>query len=131
MHHEWAELSAETAAGINNTRKHDGRVIAVGTTSVRVLETAAQKSNGDIAAWSGETDLFIRPPYEFKAIDGMLTNFHLPKSTLLVLVRTLGGDKLIRQAYAEAIQEQYRLPLKRTKIGIRRNVSTTPHIIQN
>ena len=114
MHHEWGELSTETAAAISATRKRDGRVIAVGTTSVRVLETAAQhesaaqQASGDIAAWSGETDLFIRPPYKFKAIDGMLTNFHLPKSTLLVLVRTLGGDKLIRQAYAEAIEEQYR-----------------------
>ena len=114
MHHEWGEISPQTAEVIRTTRERDGRIIAVGTTSVRVLETAAQQidedqaTGGHLPAWSGETDLFIRPPYQFKAIDGLLTNFHLPKSTLLVLVRTLGGDTLIRRAYAEAIEERYR-----------------------
>ncbi len=120
MHSEWGELTAPTATILNQTRQRGGRIIAVGTTSVRVLESAAQATAADSAsigepvrsapftAWSGDTDLFIRPPYKFLAIDGMLTNFHLPKSTLLVLVRTLGGDKLIRQAYDEAIAERYR-----------------------
>jgi S-adenosylmethionine:tRNA ribosyltransferase-isomerase len=71
-----------------------------------VLETAA--AGGDLAAWQGETSLFIRPPHQFRAVDALLTNFHLPKSTLLVLVRAFGGDELIRRAYEEAIQERYR-----------------------
>ena len=82
------------------------RVIAVGTTSVRILESAA--AHGSIQPWEGDTDLFIRPGYSFRAIDGLITNFHLPKSTLLVLVRTFGGDQLMQQAYAAAIEEQYR-----------------------
>ena len=80
--------------------------MAVGTTAVRTLETAA--SSGKLAPLSGTTDLFIRPPYQFHATDALLTNFHLPKSTLLILVRTFGGDALIRRAYDEAIREQYR-----------------------
>jgi S-adenosylmethionine:tRNA ribosyltransferase-isomerase len=70
------------------------------------LETAAR--SGELRPWSGETDLFIRPPFEFRAIDALLTNFHLPRSSLLVLVRTFGGDELISRAYAEAIRERYR-----------------------
>jgi len=81
-------------------------VIAVGTTSVRVLETAARE--GQLRAWQGETDLFIRPPYTFRCVDALLTNFHLPKSTLLVLVRTFGGDQLIRRAYTAAVSHRYR-----------------------
>ena len=81
-------------------------MIAVGTTSARVLETAA--ASGQLLPWTGETDLFIRPGYEFRAIEGLMTNFHLPRSTLLVLVRTFGGDDLMRAAYAEAIRERYR-----------------------
>ena len=83
-----------------------GRTIAVGTTTVRVLESAAQK--GTLTAWTGDTDLYIHAPYTFRTVDGLLTNFHLPKSTLLVLVRTFGGDELMRRAYAEAIAESYR-----------------------
>ena len=83
-----------------------GRVIAVGTTSVRLLETAA--AGGALQPFSGHTDLFIRPPYEFRAVDAVLTNFHLPRTTLLVLVRTFGGEELIRRAYEEAIREEYR-----------------------
>jgi S-adenosylmethionine:tRNA ribosyltransferase-isomerase len=106
MHSEWGCIDAPTAEKIQKCRRQGGRVIAVGTTSVRVLESAA---NGpDLAAWTGETDLFIRPPYQFLAVDAMLTNFHLPRSTLLVLVRTFGGDELIRRAYREAVAEQYR-----------------------
>ncbi|MFV1965214.1 MAG: S-adenosylmethionine:tRNA ribosyltransferase-isomerase, partial [Pirellulaceae bacterium] len=83
-----------------------GRAVVVGTTSMRVLETAAL--GGPLRPWQGQTDLFIRPPFTFHASDALMTNFHLPRSTLLVLVRTFGGDQLIRRAYAEAIKEEYR-----------------------
>jgi S-adenosylmethionine:tRNA ribosyltransferase-isomerase len=106
MHSEWASLDAGTAERLNRARTGGGRLVAVGTTVVRTLETIA--ANGPLRAWQGETDLFIRPPYQFRAIDALMTNFHLPKSTLLVLVRTFGGDDLIRRAYEEAIREQYR-----------------------
>lgn len=106
MHSEWGEISEDTVQAIQQTRAAGHRVIAIGTTSVRVLETAA--ADGELAPWSGTTELFIRPPYQFRAIDGLMTNFHLPRSTLLILVRTLGGDALLRQAYEEAIQQGYR-----------------------
>ncbi|MEM8680416.1 MAG: tRNA preQ1(34) S-adenosylmethionine ribosyltransferase-isomerase QueA, partial [Planctomycetota bacterium] len=108
MHSEWGEINDATAAALNQARDSGGRVIAVGTTSVRVLESAGRDEGSQIRAWSGTTDLFIRPPYRFTNVDGLLTNFHLPKSTLLVLVRTFGGDDLIRRAYAEAVEEAYR-----------------------
>ena len=107
MHTERGWLNSRTAANIEQAKVDGGRVIAVGTTSVRVLESAANATRA-VKEWSGETDLFIRPPYKFKVIDGLLTNFHLPKSTLLVLVRTFGGDELIKQAYQSAIEEKYR-----------------------
>jgi S-adenosylmethionine:tRNA ribosyltransferase-isomerase len=106
MHSEQGEITSATAERIRACRSAGGRVVAVGTTSVRVLETAC--ASGDLTAWSGETDLFIRPPYQFRAVDVLLTNFHLPRSTLLVLVRTFGGDALLRRAYDEAIAERYR-----------------------
>ncbi len=106
MHSEWGELSPENAAKIQSVRARQGRAIAVGTTVVRVLETAA--ASGRLEAWTGTTDLFIRPPYTFRAIDGLLTNFHLPRSSLLVLVRAFGGDELLRRAYQHAIAERYR-----------------------
>jgi S-adenosylmethionine:tRNA ribosyltransferase-isomerase len=106
MHSEWASVSADTVQQIAATRQQGGRVIAVGTTVVRTLESAVQ--NGELQPFSGQTNLFIRPPYQFTAFDGLLTNFHLPKSTLLILVRTFGGDELIRRAYEHAIQQQYR-----------------------
>ena len=106
MHEEWGEISPESVQQINARRAAGGRIISVGTTSVRVLESAA--ADGQLQPWSGQTDLFIRPPYEFRAVDALLTNFHLPKTTLLVLVRTFGGDELIRHAYQEAINEEYR-----------------------
>ncbi|TWT76842.1 S-adenosylmethionine:tRNA ribosyltransferase-isomerase [Posidoniimonas polymericola] len=110
MHSEWCELSAAAAAEINATRESGGRVISVGTTAVRTLETAAGHSpeGGPLQPWSGETDLFIRPPYQFRAVDALLTNFHFPSTTLLVLVQTFGGPELIRAAYHEAIAERYR-----------------------
>jgi len=106
MHSEWGEIQAQSAEQILAARQTGGRAVAVGTTAVRVLETAA--ATGKLTAWHGQTRLFIRPPYQFKAVDALLTNFHLPRTTLLVLVHEFGGDDLIRRAYAEAIREEYR-----------------------
>jgi S-adenosylmethionine:tRNA ribosyltransferase-isomerase len=106
MHSEWAQVGQETVDQIAACRQRGGRVVAVGSTAVRVLETAA--AEGTLRPFTGQTDLFIHPPYEFRAVDVMMTNFHLPRTTLLVLVRTFGGDALIRRAYEEAIREEYR-----------------------
>jgi S-adenosylmethionine:tRNA ribosyltransferase-isomerase len=106
MHTECGRIDASEAERINACRRTGGRVVAVGTTTARVLETAA--ADGELTAWSGRTQLFIRPPYEFRTVDALLTNFHLPRSTLLVLVRTFGGDELVRRAYEEAIRDEYR-----------------------
>lgn len=111
MHSEWGELTPVAAAEINSTRDAGGRIIAVGTTSVRVLESAARAAaneSGAVAPFVGETDLFIRPPLEFRAVDALMTNFHFPRTTLLVLVQTFGGTQLIQRAYREAVQEEYR-----------------------
>lgn len=105
MHSEWCEQPQATADLMNRTQAAGGRVVAVGTTSVRTLESAACSGTG---AWSGETDLFIRPPYEFRRIDALITNFHLPKSSLLVLVSALAGRERILAAYEEAIRNRYR-----------------------
>jgi S-adenosylmethionine:tRNA ribosyltransferase-isomerase len=106
MHAEWGELPEETAAAIRACRQRGGRVVTVGTTSVRVLETAA--AVGEISAWKGETRLFIYPPYQFKVVNALLTNFHLPHSTLLLLVGAFAGENLLRRAYQAAVEEQYR-----------------------
>jgi S-adenosylmethionine:tRNA ribosyltransferase-isomerase len=106
MHAEWCELPAAVCADLNQTRAGGGRVVAVGTTTVRTLESASR--GGGLRPWKGETDLFIRPPYEFKAVDCLLTNFHLPRSTLLVLVSAFAGLDLIRRAYETAVRERYR-----------------------
>jgi S-adenosylmethionine:tRNA ribosyltransferase-isomerase len=106
MHSEWGSLDAPTAEKLRARRAAGGRVIAVGTTVVRTLESAA--ADGQLRAWHGETNLFIRPPYACRSVDALLTNFHLPRSTLLVLVRTFGGNQLIRHAYETAIREGYR-----------------------
>ena len=106
MHSEWCSLSAATAARLNQTRQQGHRIIAVGTTVARTLESAAP--SGALPAFQGPTHLYIRPPYPFHAVDNLLTNFHLPKSTLLILVRTFGGDALMRRAYDAAIAERYR-----------------------
>jgi S-adenosylmethionine:tRNA ribosyltransferase-isomerase len=106
MHSEWCELPATTAEAMHLCRRRGGRVVAVGTTTVRVMETAAR--SGETRSWSGETDLFIRPPFAFRAVDALLTNFHLPRSSLLVLVSAFAGIELIRQAYQAAIAEGYR-----------------------
>ena len=106
MHAEWGTIEPDAVAVINTCRQRGGRVVAVGTTSVRLLETAA--ADGMLKPFSGYTNLFIRPPYQFHAIDAMLTNFHLPRTTLLILVRTFGGDDLIKHAYEAAIRDEYR-----------------------
>ena len=107
MHSEWYEVSPEAADTINQTRANGGRVIAVGTTSLRTLESSCDE-NGLIKPASGDTDIFIYPGYSFKAVDALLTNFHLPKSTLLMLVSAFAGYDNIRNAYAHAIAEKYR-----------------------
>jgi len=106
MHKESFTLPTDAAQLINLTRSKGGRVFAVGTTSVRVLEATASK--GTVSGQSGVTDLFIYPPYEFKATDVLLTNFHFPKSTLLMLVSAFSGKKLLFDAYQEAIERKYR-----------------------
>ena len=106
MHSEWGKIDAAAVKTMTGCRTRGGRIIAVGTTAVRLLETAA--GGGELQPFCGPTDLFIRPPYTFRAVDAMLTNFHLPRTTLLVLVRTFGGDELIKRAYQAAIQEKYR-----------------------
>jgi len=106
MHAERGCLTDEAVEKIGACRDRGGRVVAVGSTSVRVLEAAA--ADGTLRPFSGQTDLFIRPPYQFRAVDALLTNFHLPRTTLLVLVRTFGGDELLCRAYEEAIGEEYR-----------------------
>jgi S-adenosylmethionine:tRNA ribosyltransferase-isomerase len=120
MHSEWCSLSAEVAQQLNQARATGRRVIAVGTTVARTLESAvgshhAPRDGGisrsempTLGPFQGPTNLFIRPPYQFRAVDALLTNFHLPKSTLLILVRTFGGEALIRRAYEQAIAERYR-----------------------
>ena len=108
MHSERGELPEATAEKLRQCREQGGRIIAVGTTSTRVLEAAAQETTQALNAWQGETDIFIKPSYEFLAIDGLMTNFHLPKSTLLVLVCAFAGRDLILQAYHEAIEQRYR-----------------------
>ncbi len=106
MHSEWCEITPDCAQRVSACRENGGRIFAVGTTSVRVLETASK--TGSLDGFSGNTDLFIYPPYEFKSVDMMMTNFHLPKSTLLLLVSAFAGKDLIREAYAKAVEKQYR-----------------------
>jgi S-adenosylmethionine:tRNA ribosyltransferase-isomerase len=106
MHAEWAELSSQAASMIESRRAEGGRIIAVGTTSARVLETAS--GDGTTQPFSGETNLFIRPGHIFRGFDALITNFHLPRSSLLVMVSAFAGFELIRAAYAEAIRSHYR-----------------------
>ena len=107
MHPEWFSLSSENALTINQARASGGRVIAVGTTCVRTLEFCAD-SDGSLAARSGMCDLFIYPGYRFKIVDAMLTNFHLPKSTLMMLISAFAGRENILGAYAQAVRSGYR-----------------------
>ncbi|WJQ09769.1 tRNA preQ1(34) S-adenosylmethionine ribosyltransferase-isomerase QueA [Geobacillus stearothermophilus] len=108
MHAEFYQMSEETAETLNRVREQGGRIIAVGTTSTRTLETIAGKHQGRFVAESGWTDIFIYPGYEFKGIDGLVTNFHLPKSTLIMLVSALAGRENILHAYQVAVKERYR-----------------------
>jgi S-adenosylmethionine:tRNA ribosyltransferase-isomerase len=106
MHAEYLEVPESVCAAINQSKKNGGRIIAVGTTAVRSLETAA--ADGELRPFSGDSRVFIYPGYEFKVIDGLITNFHLPESTLLMLVSALAGLDETRAAYKHAVQEQYR-----------------------
>ena len=107
MHAEWGRIDAATAERLNDARSAGGRLIAVGTTSLRLLESAARE-DGTIAPFEGDTAIFITPGYRFKAVDGLMTNFHLPKSTLFMLVSALIGRERMLAAYAHAIAEEYR-----------------------
>lgn len=107
MHAEWGEISPRAAAEINATRAAGGRIIPVGTTALRLIESAA-KPDRTVAPWTGPTDIFIRPGHVFLAADALMTNFHLPKSTLMMLVSALMGRGRIMEIYAHAIAERYR-----------------------
>ena len=108
MHSEFYQLSEEAAATLRSVKENGGRVIAVGTTSIRTLETIGSKFDGQIQADSGWTNIFIKPGYEWKVVDAFSTNFHLPKSTLVMLVSAFAGRELVLDAYQHAIKEQYR-----------------------
>jgi S-adenosylmethionine:tRNA ribosyltransferase-isomerase len=106
MHAEWYEVGAETAAAVAACRARGGRVVAVGTTAVRTLESAWDGAR--VAPGQGRTTLFVRPGHRFRAVDVLVTNFHLPRSTLLMLVCAFGGTERVLAAYAEAVQRRYR-----------------------
>jgi len=107
MHGEWGEVTPEVAASLNAARAAGGRIVAVGTTALRLLETAAAE-DGEIRPFSGSTDIFITPGYPFRAVDGLVTNFHLPRSTLFMLVSAFSGLDAMKRAYAHAIAQAYR-----------------------
>ena len=107
MHSEWYEINEDACNKINNARKNGGRIISVGTTSCRVLERVSQKGE-ELVPMTGNTDIFIYPGYEFKVLDGLITNFHLPESTLIMLVAALAGYDNIMNAYKIAVREKYR-----------------------
>jgi S-adenosylmethionine:tRNA ribosyltransferase-isomerase len=107
MHAEWGTISAETAAALNAVRERGGRIVAVGTTALRLLESAVDEA-GRIGSFAGETSIFITPGYRFRAVDLLLTNFHLPRSTLFMLVSAFCGRETMQAAYAHAIRQGYR-----------------------
>ena len=106
MHKEWFEVGEAAALAVNKHKAEGGRLVAVGTTSVRTLESAC--ASGELTAQSGDTQIFIYPGFQFQLIDALITNFHLPGSTLLMLVSALAGTELIREAYQQAVAEEYR-----------------------
>ena len=108
MHQEWCSLNEQTSDIINNAMTMNKRIISVGTTSLRVLETIAKKNKGKIVPWSGFTDLFVTPGFNFNIVDVLITNFHLPKSTLLMLVSAFHGRERIFKSYEHAIKKKYR-----------------------
>jgi S-adenosylmethionine:tRNA ribosyltransferase-isomerase len=104
---EWIDVGPEAVRAIEQVRARGRRIVAVGTTVVRALETAA-RAEGRIQSYRGETEVFMTPGFSFKAVDGLLTNFHMPRTTLLMLVAALAGTEFLRRAYAEAVRERYR-----------------------
>ena len=108
MEEEWFDVSEATAAELRETRERGGRIVAVGTTTVRALESMADATGGTLAAASGWTRKYIFPPYTFRAVDALVTNFHLPRTTLLLLVAAFAGENPLREAYAHAVRERYR-----------------------
>jgi len=107
MHAEWGHIDAEVAARINDTRRRGGRIVAVGTTSLRLMESAAAP-DGSLQSFQGETDIFLRPGHRFTTADLLLTNFHLPRSTLFILVAAFAGLRRMQEAYAHAKRAGYR-----------------------
>ena len=107
MHSEFFTVTEDAARRINECRKRGGRIISVGTTSARTLESAADE-NGVVRAQSRDTDIFIYPPYKFKAVDALITNFHLPESTLLMLISAFSDRETVMKAYKEAVEQRYR-----------------------
>jgi S-adenosylmethionine:tRNA ribosyltransferase-isomerase len=107
MHSEWYEVTEQAAQRINAARKQGGRVVCVGTTSTRALETVAS-ADGMVHAGSGDTSIFIYPGYTFRAVDALITNFHLPESTLLMMISALAGKEEILSVYRTAVEEKYR-----------------------
>ncbi len=125
MHAEWGTVSVETADALNRVRAAGGRIVSVGTTSLRLLESAARE-DGTIAPFSGETDIFITPGYRFRAVDVLMTNFHLPRSTLFMLVSAFAGLDAMRGAYAHAVASGYRFYSYGDSSLLFRNDGTTP-----
>jgi S-adenosylmethionine:tRNA ribosyltransferase-isomerase len=108
MHAEWGEVPEATARAIAATRAAGGRIVSIGTTALRLLESVARVQDGEVRPWSGETDIFITPGFRFRAVDLLLTNFHLPRSTLFMLVAAFAGLERMKAAYAHAVGERYR-----------------------
>ena len=106
MHREWFKIDDALVRSVNQVRRNGNRVVGVGTTVVRALETASQK--GDLLPFEGETDLYIYPGYRFRTVDVLLTNFHLPRSSLLIMVSAFSGVARIREAYEYALKQEYR-----------------------
>jgi S-adenosylmethionine:tRNA ribosyltransferase-isomerase len=122
MHSEWYNISESAAQTIEQTRKQGGKVVSIGTTTLRALESSAAQS-GKVSAGSGETRIFITPGFPFKVVDALITNFHLPKSTLMMLVSAFAGYDTIRLAYAHAIEQQYRFFSYGDAMWLERNLS--------
>jgi S-adenosylmethionine:tRNA ribosyltransferase-isomerase len=108
MGKEWIEVGTEAVRAIRQVQATGGRIVAVGTTVVRAIETAARAAAGEVRPYQGETDMFMTPGFSFKVVDALLTNFHLPRTTLLMLVSAFAGTEFLRQAYAEAVRQRYR-----------------------
>ena len=108
MHSEFYRLDEDAAKTLNEVRKNGGKIVATGTTSIRTLETIGTKFNGEIKPDSGWTDIFIKPGYQWKVVQAFITNFHLPKSTLVMLVASFTGRENILNAYKHAVKEKYR-----------------------